>query len=128
MSPNEIEKSEPVPGMVFAPDLQAEPMDLVKVNEQVQIMLNRVPAENLVDQRFVIMEAHAYQSSFQVQDHVYYCKCYNEQTGEWFGTSLGGQAVVDVLDALVKSGWNQPLRVTLRKVNSGQYGGYYILE
>jgi hypothetical protein len=88
----------------------------------------RIPAENLVDERFIIMGAKAFQSSFAEDKHAYFCVCKNSSTGEIFTTTLGGQACVDILDALAASEFSSPLEVTLREVEGGRFGRYYQFE
>lgn len=88
----------------------------------------RVPADQLVDQVFVILRGKAFQSSYNEAAHAWFCVCKDSHTGELFTTVLGGGAVVDVLDALVATGLPNPLEVTLRQVVGGRYGRYYVLE
>jgi len=105
-----------------------EPVDMATINEQMGLSGPRIPAENLKDVTFVILGAKAYQSSYDPTKHVYFCVCKDEKRNEVFTTSLGGSAVVDVLDSLSNAGFDHPLRVTLREKEGGQYGRYYVLE
>jgi hypothetical protein len=107
---------------------ELEPVEYTDLANQMGISGPRVPAENLVDTKFIIMGAKAYQSSFDEEKHVYFCVCKDVNTGEIFTTSLGGQAVVDILDACVAAKFEHPLAVTLRQVKGGSYGRYYTLE
>jgi hypothetical protein len=104
------------------------PMEYADLANTLGISGPRVPAENLVDTHFIILGAKAYSSSFQEDKHVYFCVCKDTSTGEIFTTSLGGQAVVDILDACVSANFNRPLAVTLRHVDGGKFHGYYTLE
>lgn len=113
---------------VLAINRDAEPIDMAALNAEMGLSGPRIPAESLVDTLFTILGAKAYQSSYDPEDHVYFCVCRNDKTGEMFTTSLGGSAVVDVLDSLSAAGVDRPLRVKLSQIESGSGRRYYVLE
>jgi hypothetical protein len=105
--------------------------DVVELGSILQAMgLNgpRIPADELRDRSFVLLGCKAFQSSFQRDAHAYFCVCSDADTGEVFTTVLGGQACVDVIDALVAQEFDAPLKVTLRWSEGGAFQGYYTLE
>jgi hypothetical protein len=112
----------------YVADRELPVVSLGSILKEMGISGPRVPAEQLVDQTFVILRGKAFQSSFNEQAHAWFCVCKDKQTGEVITTVLGGQAVVDILDALVQTGMTSPLEVTLRHVAGGRYSGYYVLE
>jgi hypothetical protein len=118
----------PINPFTLAIDKTAEPVDMSYIATQMGISGPRVPAESLVGQTFVILGAKAYQSSFADDRRVYFCVCKDEHTGEIFTTSLGGAAVVDILDSLAAAGINRPVRGTLANNEGGKYGHYYTFE
>ena len=103
-------------------------LSLQRVLSEMGISGPRVTAEQLVDQTFTILRAKAFPSAYAEGAHAYFCICQPQGGGDVFTTVLGGQAVVDVLDALFATGLTNPLEVTLRKVEKGRFGRYYILE
>lgn len=112
----------------FAAPVGATPQTLQSVKEELGIPDVITPAAELVDTTFIIRSAKSFESSFQEGAHAFFCTCAYPETGEVFSTVLGGQAVVDILDAYVASGADNPLSVTLRKNEGGRYGRYYTLE
>ena len=129
--------SDPLPG---SPDADLIPLGDVRIDETLEpiilkdtliaagLLLNQVPAAELDGQTFIIYGMRAFQSSFQGQDHCYYCACKQPESGVRFATVLGGQAVVNMLDMFVRAGLSQPIQVTLKNVQGGQFGHYYVLE
>ena len=103
-------------------------LSLSRVLSEMGISAHRVTAEQLVDRTFTILRAKSFASRFQEGAHAYFCICQLQDGGELFATVLGGQAVVDVLDALFASGLTNPLEVRLREIEGGRFGHYYVLE
>lgn len=85
-------------------------------------------AEALVNQTFDILRAKPFDSAFEAQDHAWYCVVRPVDSDELFSVTLGGQAVVEVLDVFSQSNENGALRVTLRYKTGGKYSGYYYFE
>lgn len=115
----------------FTPNRDMQPIALLDVMREMGISGPRIPAEQLVDQTFVILAAKPFASAYKEGTHAYFCVCSDAGTGELFTSVLGGQAVVDIIDALASTNFQAPLRVTLRKIAQGKYaakGGYYSLE
>lgn len=112
----------------FEPNRTLAPYPLSEILKKLGLSGPRVPAEQLVGQPFVILAAKTFGSAYDPRRHAYFCVCAYATTGETFTTVLGGWAVVDILDAVANSGFDQPLQVTLRQVEGGRYGRYYVLE
>lgn len=115
----------------FTPNRDLQPIPLLDVLKEMGLSGPRVPAEQLVDQTFTILAAKPFGSAYDDNAHAYFCVCMDVVTRETFTTVLGGQAVVDILDALAAQNFQAPLTATLRRVAQGKYaakGGYYSLE
>jgi hypothetical protein len=124
----EIIEVSPRPAMAYVADKAQPAVSLTKVLQEMGLSGPRVPADQLVDTTFTILRAKPFQSSFSEDAHAWFCVCQAKDDGEVFTTVLGGQAVVDILDALVATGMTNPLEVTLRQVSGGRFGRYYVLE
>ena len=109
-------------------DRTKEPVELASILQAMGLNGPRIPAEELVGQGFTILGAKAFQSSFKQDAHAYFCVCALEGTGEIITTVLGGQAVVDIIDALTAQHFDSPLKVRLNFKQGGAYGGYYFFE
>lgn len=112
----------------YNPDPNATPVSLSLMLKKVGLGGPRVPAKSLVGVPIIIMSAKWFLSSFDNQDHAYFCRVKEVATGEEMCTVFGGGAVVDVLDAIAKTGLNAPIQVVLQWVTQGRYEGYYTLE
>lgn len=87
-----------------------------------------IPAENLKDKTFHIVRMNRFRSRFEAQDYAYHCVCSEVLGEDFFRTVLGGEAVIKHLNLICELGITNPIRVTLRYVEGGRYGGYYVLE
>lgn len=112
--------------IIASPNL--EPVEYSDVARQLGIFVEQVTSKELIDERFVIIRAKQFDSSFKEQEHAYYVVIKRETSTELFGTVLGGAAVVEVLDQLAASNDPRPVRVTLRFKEGGKYNGYYFFE
>ena len=106
----------------------AEPLDWSQFARQAGLRGTPITAEEMVDMTFDIMRAKSFGSSFEGQDHVWFCIVRPIEQDELFEVSLGGQAVVEILDAYAKSGHNNPLRVKLAYKKGGKFSVYYTFE
>jgi len=95
-----------------------------------QALLTGTPitAEELVNKEFDILRAKVFDSSFEGQDHAWYCIVRIVGETEVYAVTLGGGAVVEILDAFAATGNNRPLRVKLGFHTGGKYAGYYTFE
>jgi hypothetical protein len=87
-----------------------------------------ITAEDLVGKTFDILRAKLFDSSFEHQDHAWYCVVRPVDQDEVFAVTLGGQAVVEILDAYAATGNDRPLRVALAYHQGGKFNGYYTFE
>jgi len=106
----------------------AQPLDWAQFAKQAGLRGTPVTAEELVNKTFDILRAKQFESSFEGQDHAWFCIVRPVEQDETFEVTLGGQAVVEVLDAYAKSGYNNPLRVKLSHKSGGKFKGYYTFE
>ena len=115
----------PAKGLVSKPGLSV--VVLQDVLSELGLGGPRKTAEELIGQTFIIRSAKPFASSFQEGAHAYFCVCAFPDTGESFTAVLGGQAVVDLLDAYIDTGQGNPIQVTLQFQEGGKFAGYYTL-
>ncbi len=85
-------------------------------------------AEELVDTTFIVFAAKRCLSG-KYKDSVYYfCNCTDKEKSETFTTTLGGGAVVEMLDKYIAAEINKPFEITLRFIKEGSHDGYYVIE
>lgn len=104
------------------------PLDWAHFAKQAGLRGTPIAAEELVNKTFDITRAKRFESSFEGQDHVWFCIVKPVEQDEVFEVALGGQAVVEILDAYAASGLANPLRVTLSYKKGGKFSGYYTFE
>lgn len=112
--------------IVASPEMQ--PLQWGELARKMLLTGTPITAEELVGKTFDILRAKRFDSSFEGQDHAWYCVIRPVDQDEVFAVVLGGGAVVEVLDAVAKMGISQPLRATLQYHQSGKFGGYYTFE
>lgn len=134
----------------YALDTNLEPVDWKSLREEFDPQGIAQDAKELVGRSFTITEYRPIESAYEGSEVFYYVKGVLKDTGELFHTSLGGQAVVEILnsfdalrsayrealqfgddaraDELAALGANRPLLVTLNWIAQGKFGGYYIFE
>lgn len=126
------------------------PVDWKRLRESIDPQGEHVPARDLVDCSFVIDEFRPVESTLSADPSIFYwCRCH-DQDGKVFNTTLGGRAVVEVLELfdrlraaykdaqalgdtervqqLEAVGANAPVALTLRFAAQGKYNGYYYLD
>ena len=131
-------------------DTSLAPVDWKVLRETFDPQGERIPAPELVDKTFTIIEFRPVESSLPGATGVfYYVKCLDAD-GVLFNTVLGGQAVVEVLESfdslrsafheaasmgdedraqeLETLGANRPFTLTLRWSEGGKHQGYYYLD
>lgn len=112
----------------FLSDMAAAPIDLMGVLQEMKLVGPHVKPDTLIGDVFNIYGARRIESDMQEEGHYYFCKCLDPSTGEIFTTSLGGQAIMDLLDAIFTHGPGQPVQVKLGFLKQGKYDGYYVFE
>jgi len=125
MTENELALIE-VPAIVH--DAELQPVRLKDVLEEFAPSGEKVKAESIINQEFMIVRARPFESRYPGQTHAWFVVGKFTKSGKLFNTVLGGAAVVDVLDGWARAARTQPLIVTLRWNEGGKYGGYYTLE
>lgn len=88
----------------------------------------QIKTRDLLGRPFLVLKARLMRTAKGKGGHFYAIQGKDEDTGELFRTLLGGVAVVKVVDVWIKETPRRPLRVTLREVEGGEYGHYYVLE
>jgi len=112
----------------WEPDPDAKPQTLEKLNEEFDLVLLHQKAELLVGETFTIFGLRRTQSTYDPSDYYYFCNCQDPKSKELFTTILGGQAIKDILDKIIKLGVKDPFTVTLDFVKQGAHDGYYIFR
>lgn len=130
MSNNGISLFEPIEinPAEFLAEPEAEPVEWAQFARSKFLTGTPIEAKELVGKTFDVLRAKRYNSVFEGQDHAWYCVVRPVDQDEVFATTLGGGAVVEVLDAYAVAGNTRPLRVKLAFHESGKYNGYYSFE
>jgi hypothetical protein len=115
-------------GKAIVTQTDLQPLDWSQFAKQAGLRGTPITAEDLVNKTFDIMRAKRFESSFEGQDHAWFCIVRPIDQDETFEVTLGGQAVVEILDAYAASGLNNPLRVKLTYKAGGKFKGYYNFE
>lgn len=115
-------------GKAITTQAEAEPLDWSQFAKQAGIRGTPITAEELVGKTFDILRAKKQDSTFEGQDHFWFCIVRPVGQDENFEVVLGGGAVIEVLDAYAKSGLANPLRVSLAFKTGGKFKGYYTFE
>lgn len=106
----------------------ATPLDWSQFAKQAGLRGTPITAEEMVNKTFDILRAKRQESSFEGQDHFWFCIVRPIEQDERFEVVLGGGAVIEVLDAYAASGMKNPLRVKLGFKTGGKFKGYYTFE
>lgn len=112
--------------IIATPD--AEPFRWSDFAKQALLSGTPIKAEELVGCEFDILRAKYFDSAFEGQDHAWYCVIRKVDDAEVYAVTLGGQAVVEILDAYAAMGNTRPLRVKLAYHQGGKFNGYYTFE
>lgn len=115
-------------GHAITTQSDALPLDWSQFAKQSGLRGTPATAEDMVNKTFDITRAKRFESSFEGQDHAWFCIVRPVGQDESFEVTLGGQAVVEILDAYAASGLNNPLRVKLTYKAGGKFKGYYNFE
>jgi hypothetical protein len=128
---NKLENPFDVPtndGKSITTEAELQPLDWSQFAKQAGLRGTPSTAEDMVNKTFDIMRAKKFDSSYEGQDHAWFCIVRPVDQDELFEITLGGQAVVEILDAYAASGLENPLRVKLTYKAGGKFKGYYNFE
>ena len=106
----------------------AKPVVLRTVLEDLNLIGPHTKAEDLKGQTFSIYKAKPFKSMDAEGGNAYFCHCVDLESGEMFTTTLGGAAVVELLELYFKHGPGAPIQVTLNWNEGGEYGGYWTID
>jgi len=134
----------------YALEAQLAPVDWKEMRERFNPQGQEIPAKELIGRTFTILELRPINSSYKEGDIFFYIKGVLAPDGELFHSSLGGQAVVEILSdfhalntawqlaketndverlaELETVGAGRPIVLTLGWKAQGAYSGYYTLE
>jgi len=115
-------------GDVWEPDPDEKPQTLADLNKEYELTVLHQKAEVLVGETFTIFGMRKVPSDKPGPGYYYFCNCQDPKSKELFTTSLGGQALLDLLDKVIVKAVKQPFTVTLDFVKGGDYDGYYIFR
>jgi len=108
--------------------MDQEPVVLRTVLEELNLIGPHVKAEELKGQTFTIYKAQPFASMGEKGGNAYFCHCTDMEKAEIFTTTLGGQAVVELLELYFVHGPGAPIQVTLNWNEGGEYGGYWTID
>lgn len=112
----------------FRANPENEPIDIGNILADTGEAAELIPAEKLKGETFYIIRMNRFKSRFQGQEYAFHCICSEIIGDDFFRTVLGGEAVVRHLNLICELGLTNPVRVTLKFLEGGRYGGYYVLE
>jgi hypothetical protein len=115
-------------GKAITTQVDLEPLDWSQFAKQAGLRGTPITAEELVNKTFDILRAKKQDSSFEGQDHFWFCIVRPVGQDELFEVVLGGGAVIEILDAYAESGIQNPMRVTLDFKTGGKFKGYYTFK
>jgi hypothetical protein len=92
--------------------------------------LPQIKAEDLEDKTFIIRELVEREKTMQRDgktetSRFFICLCANPETGELWTSALGGNAVLEAIEAHIQAGTGEPLIGTLKKEKSQSSGRKY---
>ena len=106
----------------------AKPIKLRDALVEMDLIGPHMKAEELKGETFSIYRAKPFQSMGGEDERAYFCHCVDLKNGEIFTTTLGGRAVVELLELYFKHGPGAPIQVTLNWNEGGAFGGYYTID
>jgi hypothetical protein len=125
--------SNPFDEVVINPDRiqtqqDQEPLDWSQFAKDAGLRGTPTTAEDMVNKTFDILHAKKFDSAYDGQDHAWFCIVRPVGQDENFEVTLGGQAVMEILDAYAAMGGTRPLRVKMTYKTGGKFKGYYQFE
>jgi len=127
MSADELAVPEAVQSEMFA-DMEKKPINLRKEMEKLGLLARHIKAKDLIGESFIIFKAKPFASKFDTANTPYFCHCTDLKHQEVWTTTLGGQAVTEVLKNYIALELGKPIIVTLGFIEGGAYDGYYTIE
>lgn len=110
--------------VAFNPDLDV--LDWSKLEEEILPQGEHLKTNEIIDQQFILLSMKQYVSNMNEQDYAYHVVGSMVKGKKLFNTTIGGGQPMEVLDAIHKAGILNPIKFTLRWIEGGKYGGYYI--
>lgn len=118
----------PAQSELWQPDPTAKPTDIEKLIRDYELGVPHMKAEELVGERFTIIGLSRVQSDLPGPGYYYFCECIDLEEKEAFTTTLGGQVLIELFDAILEKGVKEPFTVSLDFVKGGQFEGYYVFR
>ena len=87
----------------------------------------QIKPADLMDKPFDLLAVRRLPSRKSKEGYFYAAQGRHPETKTLFTTTLGGPAVLKVVNAWLKQGAKRPLRCTLHEVEGGEYGHYNVL-
>lgn len=127
MGKNDLEVPQNAQIEMFA-DMNVKPVDLKKEMEKMGLIAQHIKAKQLIGETFIIFKAKPFNSRFDTENEPYFCHCTDVNHTEVWTTTLGGQAITELLKAYIDKGPGKPIKITLGWVEGGAYDGYFVFE
>lgn len=118
----------PAQSEIWQPAPTAKPTDLAKLMAEYELGVPHMKAEELIGEKFTVVGMNRVQSDLPGVGYYYFCECIDLKEKEAFTTTLGGQVIVELFDAILEKGVKEPFTMTLDFVKGGQFEGYYIIR
>jgi len=115
-------------GEGWQPESGAKPRSLEDISKEYGIVAPHQAAKDLIGETFAIRALRRVESDLGGVGYYYFVLAVDPKTGEAYTTTLGGRAVVQILDRLIEKGVTDPVIVKLDFVKQGKYDGYYVLR
>lgn len=118
----------PAQSEIWQPAPTAKPTAIDKLMVEYGLGVPHMKAEELVGEKFTIVGMTRVQSDLPGPGYYYFCECIDLKEKEAFTTTLGGQVILELFDAIIEKSVKEPFTVTLDFVKGGQFDGYYIIR
>lgn len=115
-------------GKVHSFDSALDTVSWEEIREEIAPQGTHYVAEDLINQKFVLVSMKRFPSRFPEQEYAYFCIGKTSKGKELFNVVLGGGQPIQVLDAIYDAGLVSPIEFTLSKHEGGLYDGYYTLD
>ncbi len=86
-----------------------------------------IKPHDLLGKPFELLAVKRLPSRKAKEGYFYVAQCRSADTRALFTTTLGGPAVLKVVNAWLRNGAKRPLKATLQEAEGGEYGHYNVL-
>ncbi len=109
-------------------DTEQQPQTIDALRHDYDLGPVNVKLETLIDKTFDLIAFRKMESNIVDQEYYYFTLCHDFTDDEMFTVSMGCNQLMELLDRIEEQGIISPVRITLRFLKQGKYGGYYVPE